>query len=148
MSRVNSLEKTLMQEKIEGRREGDDRGWDGWMASLTQWAWVWSRSRRQGRTGKPGVLQPIGSQRVGQVWVTEQQQSKESYISSHFPVKMVFQSEFLCVCVCVRVYITVVKSHNTKRTSLTIFSCKVQSHLHSHCYETLTIIHLLNYSSS
>ena len=44
--------------------EGDDRGWDGWMASLTQWTWVWANSRRQWRTGKPGMLQSTGSQRV------------------------------------------------------------------------------------
>ena len=44
--------------------EGDNRGWDGWMASLTQWTWAWASSWRQGRTGKPGVLQSIGSQEV------------------------------------------------------------------------------------
>ena len=41
MWRADSLEKTLMLGKIEGRGEGDDRGWDGWMASPTQWAWIW-----------------------------------------------------------------------------------------------------------
>ena len=44
MQRVNSLEKTLMLGKIEGRRWRDDRGWDGWMASPTQWTWVWADS--------------------------------------------------------------------------------------------------------
>ena len=44
--------------------EGVGRGWDGWMASLTQWTWVWASSRRQWRTGKPGLLQPLGLQRV------------------------------------------------------------------------------------
>ena len=49
MRRTDSFEKTLMLGKIEGRRRkggGDDRGWDGWMASLTQWTWVWEISRR------------------------------------------------------------------------------------------------------
>ena len=41
MWRADSFEKTLMLKKIEGRGERDDRGWDGWMASLTQWTWVW-----------------------------------------------------------------------------------------------------------
>ena len=41
MRRTDSLEKTLMLGKIEGRGEGDDRGWDGWMASPTWWTWVW-----------------------------------------------------------------------------------------------------------
>ena len=44
MWRTDSFEKTPMMGKIEGRGEGDDRGWDGWMASLTQWTWVWVSS--------------------------------------------------------------------------------------------------------
>ena len=51
--------------------EGDDRWWDGWMASLTQWRWVWVNSRGWWRTGKPGVLQSMESQRVGHDWVSE-----------------------------------------------------------------------------
>ena len=42
------------------KAEGDDRGWDGWMASLTQWTWVWGNSRRWWRTQKPGVCSPWG----------------------------------------------------------------------------------------
>ena len=44
--------------------EGDDRGWDGWMASPIRWTWIWVSSRRWWRTGKSGVLQSMGSQRV------------------------------------------------------------------------------------
>ena len=44
--RADSLEKTLMLGKIEGGGEGDDRGWNGWMASLTQWTWGWTNSGR------------------------------------------------------------------------------------------------------
>ena len=51
--------------------EGEDRGWDGWMASLTLWTPVWVNSRNWWWTGKPGVLQPMGSQRVGHDWATE-----------------------------------------------------------------------------
>ena len=51
--------------------EGDDRGWDGWMASRTRWTWVWVNSRSWWWTGRPGVLQFIGSQRVGHDWATE-----------------------------------------------------------------------------
>ena len=53
--------------------KGDDRGLDGWMASPTQWTWVWASSGSWWRTGKPGVLQSTVSQRVGHNWVTEQQ---------------------------------------------------------------------------
>ena len=62
--------------------EGDDRGWDGWMASLTQQTWVWASSGREWGTGKPGVLQSMGSQRVGLDWATEQQQDLEVKITS------------------------------------------------------------------
>ena len=58
-------------ERLKVGREGDDRGWDGWMASPTQWTWVWVGSRSWWRTGKPGVLQSMGLQRVGHNWVTE-----------------------------------------------------------------------------
>ena len=51
--------------------EGDDRGWDGWMASPTRWAWVWEVSWSWWWTGRPGVLRFMGSQRVGQDWATE-----------------------------------------------------------------------------
>ena len=57
-----------------GWTPADDKGWDGWTASLTQWTWVWRRSRRWGRTGKPGLLLSMGSQKVGHNWATEQQQ--------------------------------------------------------------------------
>ena len=51
--------------------EGDDRGWDGWMASLTRWTWVWVNSGSWWRTGRPGVLRFMGSQRVGHDWATD-----------------------------------------------------------------------------
>ena len=61
MRRTDSLEKTLMLGKIEGRRRREDRGWDGWMASLTQWTWVWVNSGSWWWTGKPGVLHSMWS---------------------------------------------------------------------------------------
>ena len=51
--------------------EGDDRGWDGWMASPTQWTWVWVDSGSWWWTARPGVLRFMGSQRVGHDWATE-----------------------------------------------------------------------------
>ena len=58
-------------EGLGAGEEGDDRGWDGWMASLTQWTWVWVNSRSWWWTGRPGVLQFMWSQRVGHDWATE-----------------------------------------------------------------------------
>ena len=71
MWRADSLEKTLMLGKNGAGGEGDDRGWDGWMASLTRWTWVWVNSRSWWWTGSPGVLRFMGSQRVGHDWATE-----------------------------------------------------------------------------
>ena len=51
--------------------EGDDRGWDGWMASLTRWTWVWASSGSWWWTGRPGLLQSMGSQTVRRDWATE-----------------------------------------------------------------------------
>ena len=69
MWRAISLEKTLILGKIEG--EGDDRGRDGWMVSLTQWTWVWAGFGRWWWTGRPGVLQSLGSQRDPVTWLSD-----------------------------------------------------------------------------
>ena len=69
--RANSLEKTLMLERLRTWGEGDDRGWDGWMASSTQWIWDWVDSGSWWWAGRPGVLQFMGLQRVGHDWATE-----------------------------------------------------------------------------
>ena len=64
-------------ERLKVGGEGDDRGWDGWMASFTQWTWVWASSGSWWWTGRPGMLQSMGSKRVGYDWASKQQpQSK------------------------------------------------------------------------
>ena len=60
--------KRLKPGKTEGRRRRDNRGWDGWMVSPTQWTWVWGSWWWSGR---PSVLQFMGSQRVRHDWATE-----------------------------------------------------------------------------
>ena len=70
--RVDSLEKdSWCWEGLGAGGEGDDRGWDGWMASLTRWTWFWVNSGSWWWTGRPGVLQFMGSQRLGHNWATE-----------------------------------------------------------------------------
>ena len=73
MRRADSFEKTLMLGKTEGRRRGQQR--IRWLDGITQWTWVWANSRRWWRTGKPGVLQSMESQRVRHDWSTEQDQT-------------------------------------------------------------------------
>ena len=70
MLRADTFEKPLMLWLRVGG-EGDDRGWDGWMASLTQWTWVWVDFRSWWWIGRLGVLQFMGSQRVGHDCATE-----------------------------------------------------------------------------
>ena len=62
MRRADSFEKTLMLGKTEGGRRKDNRGWNGWMASPTQWTWVWVSSGSWWWIGRPGVLWFMGSQ--------------------------------------------------------------------------------------
>jgi len=64
MWRTDSMEMTLMLGDWRQEEKEDDRGWDRWMASPSRWTWVWESSGRWW-TGKPGVLQSMGSQRVG-----------------------------------------------------------------------------------
>ena len=62
-------------ERLRAGGEGDDRRWEGWMASPTQWTWVWANCGRWWRTRKPSVLLSMGLQRAGHNWVTEQQRT-------------------------------------------------------------------------
>ena len=72
MRELTHLKRPWCREKLKAG-EGDDRGWDGWMASPTRWTWVWVSSRSWWWTGKPGVLQSMGSERVTEliVWFRE-----------------------------------------------------------------------------
>ena len=71
--RADSLEKTLMLGNIEAEGEGDDRG-RCLNGITTQWTWLWASSGRWWRTGSPGMLQSLESQRIKHDWATEQQQ--------------------------------------------------------------------------
>ena len=68
---LTHLKRPWCWERLKARGEGDDRGWHGWIASPTRWTWVWASSGNWWWTGKPGMLQSIGLQRVGHNWVTE-----------------------------------------------------------------------------
>ena len=71
MWRVDYWKRLWCWEGLGAGGEGDDRGWDGWMASTTQWTWVWVNSGHWWWTGRSGVLQFMGLQRVGHGCVTE-----------------------------------------------------------------------------
>ena len=65
---LTHLKRLWCWERLSAEGEGDDRGWDGSMASPTLWTWVWVNSESWWWTGRPGMLQSMGSQRVGYYW--------------------------------------------------------------------------------
>ena len=68
---LTHLKRPWCWERLKAGGEGDDRGWDGWMASPILWIWVWVNSGSWWWTGRPGVVWSMGSQRVRHDWVTE-----------------------------------------------------------------------------
>ena len=68
---LTHLKEPWCWERLKEGGEKDDRGWDGWMASLTRWTWVWVSFRNRWWTGKPGLLQSMGLQRVGHEWASK-----------------------------------------------------------------------------
>ena len=90
MWRTDSLENTLMLGKVEGMRQRGNRGWDDWMASPARWAWILASSWSWWWTGKPGVLQPTGLQRVRHYWVTEVNWTESSKMVKYYPFEVIF----------------------------------------------------------
>ena len=68
---LTHLKRPWCWERVRAEGEGDDRGWDGWKASLTQWICIWVNSGSWWWTGRPGMLHLMGLQRVGHGWATE-----------------------------------------------------------------------------
>ena len=68
---MQNLKRHWCWERLKAGGEGDNRGWDGWMASLIQWTWVCASCERWWWTGRPGMLRSMGSQRAGHDWATE-----------------------------------------------------------------------------
>ena len=68
---LTHLKRPWCWERLKERGEGDNRGWEGWIASPTWWTWLWASSRNWWWTGKPGILRSVGLQRVKHDWATE-----------------------------------------------------------------------------
>ena len=84
-----------LRRQIESGIEEGMTGWDGWMASPTQWTWVWVNSGSWGWTERPGVLQSLGSQRVGHNWATELKWGDRSYLSTQNQCQGTYDLYFL-----------------------------------------------------
>ena len=91
MRRVDLLEKPLIWEGLGAGGEGDDRGWGGWMASLTRWTWVSVNSGRWWWTRRPGMLWFMGLQRVGHDWATDL-----IWSDSFYSLFLYFSLNYLC----------------------------------------------------
>ena len=85
--KLTHLKRPWCWERLKAGGEVDDSWWDGWMLSLTQWTWVWASSESWWWTGKPCMLQSIGSQRVGHDWATKLKDPPCSTYSSFLPSK-------------------------------------------------------------
>ena len=94
-------------ERLRAGGDRSDRGWDGWMASLTQWTWVWASSVIWWRTGEPGVLQSMGLQRMEHNLETEQQNSYSVFyfIRNWKTIFQVFALHQHCLSVLVALYL-------------------------------------------
>ena len=78
MQRADNWKRPWCWERLRAGRKGENRGWDGWMASATWWTWAWVNSGSWWWTGRRGVLQFMGSQKVGHNWATELNWTKSS----------------------------------------------------------------------
>ena len=78
MWELSHMKRPWYWERWKAGGEGGDREWDGWLASPTRWTWVWLGSRSWWWTGKPGMLQSVGLQRVGHDWLTELNWTEQS----------------------------------------------------------------------
>ena len=102
------LKRPWCWERLKAGEEGNDRGWDGWMASPAQWTWVWVNSGGWRKTGRPGVLQSMGSQRVGHDWVTELNCMYNNMCECmHVCWSAVYIWVYLHVCVCAHVHLCI-----------------------------------------
>ena len=93
MWRTDSWKRPWCWDRLKARGEGDDRGWDGWMASPTWWTWVWVNSGSWWWTGRPGVLQSMESLRVRHDWETELNKQFKTW--NYFRLNSLF---FQCSC--------------------------------------------------
>ena len=115
-------------ERLRAGGEGDDRGWDGWMALPTWWTWVWASSESWWWTGRPGVLQSMGSQAIEHDWATELK-AFWKYTDTHISIQSwrfyscasikieerkwihlshkidIYMCVCVCVCVCIYIYL-------------------------------------------
>ena len=107
MQRADTLEKTLTWGKIEGESgEGDDRGWDGWMASLTQWTWVWASCGSWWRTGKPGSREEVGRGRIDSFSLGEHREQfpgwEQQRGNTFPPINRIWIKDLLCMALPIR----------------------------------------------
>ena len=91
---LTNLKRPWCWERLRTEGEGNDRGRDGWVASLTQWTWVWVYSGSWWCTGRPGVLQFLGSQRVRHDWATKLNWNELNFVTHSCDQKLLILSSY------------------------------------------------------
>ena len=125
-------------ERLEAGGEGGERGWDDWMASPTQWTWIWGNSGRLWGTGRPGALQFTGLQRAGHDLATEQQQG-----GAWCPISPLRNFPFICLFFLPMLHSSLVWCHHLHST---LWTCLCLGGNHSnlgHYLQAACIRHLL-----
>ena len=106
--KLTQWKKPWCWERLKAEGEGNDRGWHGWMASPTQWTWVWVGSGSWWWTGRPGVLQSMGLQRVRHDWATELNWYIYSLIALKCCVSFCWCNKvnhYMCTCISSLLYV-------------------------------------------
>ena len=94
MQKIYSLERPWCWERLKSWEEGADSKWDGWIVSLIEWTWFWAMCWNRSWTGWPGMLQFLGSQRVGLNWPAENELRHPGKLEFH--ISVICYSPVLC----------------------------------------------------
>ena len=98
---LTHLKRPRCWERLKVRGEGEDRGWDDWMASPTQWTWVWANSGSWWWTGRPGVLRSMGWQRVGHRTELVKCSRGHGTVPLDFPLMLLIEGAGTCLSKCI-----------------------------------------------
>ena len=85
-------------ERLKAGGEGDNTGWDGWMASLTQWSWVWVSSGSWWWTGRPSILQSMALERFRHGWVTELNSTRQKLLLGGEELGLLWSQVYVSLC--------------------------------------------------
>ena len=95
---LTHLKRPWCWDRLKAGAEGDNRGWDGWMASSTQWSWIWVSSGSWWWTGRPGMLQSMALQRFRDGWVTELNSARQRLLLGGEELGLLWSQVYVSLC--------------------------------------------------